>query len=67
MYSKIRTPFYTFFLNPDYGAKFLMEYDKFQHENNLQNFEKLLRANGNSEKMGYRLLNISASENKVWQ
>ena len=51
----------------DYEAKFLMEYDKFQHENNLQSFEKLLRAKGKSEKRGYRLLNFSASENQVWQ
>ena len=51
----------------DYEAKFLMVYDKCQHENNLQSFEKLLRANGKSEKRGYRLLNFSASENQVWQ
>ena len=43
-----------------YDAKFLMEYDLFQHENNVQSFEKLLRANGKSEKRGCKLLNISA-------
>ena len=44
----------------DYDAKFLLEYYKSQHQDNLQSFEKLLRANGKSEKRDCKLLNISA-------